>query len=124
MSWYDTQIRDGLGVDIFQHPFDMEKGFTIISSGNIEILLYKLESLHKTFSVAMEQYLGIPALELKVVNKAERKSYSREYKKAMQDLDFSEELLNQVYSSRLVRYFYTNDEIHAFSRRWSGHPSP
>lgn len=44
-EWFPWQIENVFGIDIYEYPFDKEKGYGIIRSGNIEILLMKAERL-------------------------------------------------------------------------------
>ena len=58
-SWFDNEFKAVLGVDIYEYPFDQERGFTIIRQDGVHILILKLESLARCFSEAMSQFLEI-----------------------------------------------------------------
>ena len=45
-GWFDTELKDHFGLDIFAEPFDREKGFGIYKKNNIEVFVYKLEKLN------------------------------------------------------------------------------
>jgi len=103
---------------VFESDFDHDKEYSIITKGNIQILLYRLEDLEKIFPRAMEEFLGIPNLRLSKINIGEKKSYSDAYKKA-KGLRFEKFLLDKIYSFQYIQHFYKNEEIDRFYRKWS-----
>jgi glycosyltransferase involved in cell wall biosynthesis len=64
-AWFDEQFKKGFGINITEHQFENRRGYSIIKTGNIGILLYRIESLPKIFSEAMEDFFGIPNLRLR-----------------------------------------------------------
>lgn len=108
---FDNQYKNSLGVDVYEYDFDHEKGYTIISKDNIELLIYRFEDLPRIFSQAIEEYLGIPDLKLPHINVAPQKKFH-----------FDKKFLDEIYSSRMIRHFYTEEEIENFYRQWQKKP--
>ena len=68
----DEIYKEILGVDIFDYSFDKEKGYSIIKKGNLEILIYTLESLSAIGEEAISSFLGIPNFKLIRANEAKK----------------------------------------------------
>lgn len=47
--WFDKEIRRVFNVDVYEYPFDQEKGYTMIHEKNIDLLILRLENLDNIF---------------------------------------------------------------------------
>ncbi len=118
-AWFGEQIKDALGIDIYDHEFDQNKGYSIIRMGNIEILLYRNENLREIFSQAIDDFLGIPDLQLLEKYITSNGILENAYKPEKWDIRFDKGFLERVYSSEPVTYFYSEEEISNFSDTWT-----
>lgn len=118
LNWFDMQLLQGVGIDIFEYPFDKESGYTIIQSNNIEILVYTLEALPRVCAQAMKEFTGIENCTLPAINMAKDKSYSAEYKKACEQACFDSKFLDEVYTSKYVQHFYSEEKIQELYAHW------
>ncbi len=122
LSYFDVYYRELTGINVFDYPFDPDQGYAILKKDNIEILLYRLEDLPRTFSLAIERYLGIEDLELVKANLGSRKDYALAYERAKKNIRFGSHFLDTVYSSKLATHFYTDAEISRLYQHWlNGH---
>jgi len=121
-KYFFGHYKDIIGINILEYPFQTEKGFSIIKKENVELFVYRLENLSNIFTDGMEEYLGIPALSLKTVNVGENDSQKKEYKMAKTNIRLDKEFLQDVYSSSLVKHFYSKDEIDSFIEKWAREP--
>lgn len=78
-GWYEEELKEKLGIDILNYPFNVEKGYSIIQKDNMEILVIKLECLNNLETV-LADFVGIPELHLVNSNEAKNKSYYYTYK--------------------------------------------
>lgn len=119
-SFFQRVYADIIGVDVYKYPFNKEKGYTIITDGNVEILLYTTEKLNVVFEEAILNFLGIPGITMINANEANSKNYRDCYKKAISSLEnsFTSEELDQFYSHNVVTHFYSGQEIALFRKRW------
>ena len=108
-DWLQINVIDNLYLrsDKYQ-VYETKEG--LLTDDNVEILIYKFESLPNIFSRAMEEYFGIEGLDLPSVNLTPHKSCSDAYDNAKNAIRFEEKLLNKIYGSKLVRHFYSEDE--------------
>ena len=118
-DWFDMNIKDNLGIDIFEEPFDKEKGYTVIKRENVEIFVYKLEKL-SGLEKELREFLEIENFSLRRSNDASNKSYSLLYRYVKENIKFSEEFLDFYYlDNPRMKHFYTEKEIEQFRKKWS-----
>ena len=117
-AWFDPEIRDVLGIDLFAADFDVSAGYGIVSQGNTDVLLIKLESLTECAEQAFDEFLGIRGFRLVSHNVATRKYYSEAYRNIQNRLQIPADLLELCYASGHVRHFYSDTEIANFIDRW------
>ncbi len=120
LSWFDTELKEVFGIDVYRYPFDHEKGYTLIREDNISILVIKLEALNRCFSNAMSELLNIENLELINRNVAEKKFYYDTYRYVLDNIALAPHFYKKVYRSKYARHFYTDDELKNFMKKWSG----
>jgi glycosyltransferase involved in cell wall biosynthesis len=118
LNYFTKQYLESIWVDIFNYDFDHDKKYLIIKHENVNILLYRIEELSLIFPNAMEEFLGIPNLQLSRINIGEQKKYAKRYLAAKKELRFDEDWLLKIYDSSLTKHFYTPAEISQFIKKW------
>ncbi len=124
-KWYskhfDRMYRDELGINVFDYPFDREKGYSIIRKDNLEILLYTLESLNENVEEAMLRFLGISGFKMIRANEAKNKSYKQTYKKTLSILEgaLPRKEIEGFYSDKVTTHFYREEKIEELMGRWT-----
>jgi hypothetical protein len=108
--WFDREIRDVVGVDVFATPFEPDPGWARWDVPTAEVVLLRSEDLDRTFAPMTAAVLGV-ALEPKAANVAEQKVYRRHYQAFRERLRLDEEQADLVRSSRHAQHFYAPDEI-------------
>lgn len=122
LSWLDDETGTVFGLDVYSHDFPKEKGYQIIQTGNIQLLILKLEMLDDAISAAMHEFLGIIAFKLIRENVSANKEYKALYNTFIKQDIFSGDLIDSVYNHKYVRHFYSDEEITGFKNRWLGKP--
>jgi len=106
-TWFDKEINQMLNIDVFSHPFDHEKGYTIIKNDNISLLILKNELLNSTFEEAITSFLNIDfPIKLKNTNISEKKYYSKAFGQVRNDLTLSPEIKKKINATKYMRHFY------------------
>ena len=118
LHWFQTELDPVFGIDVYAHPFPKDKGYQIIESGAVSLLLLRLEGLNSTAGPAMEEFLGLRGLELSNHNVAEKKPYAGAYHAFKNRLRLPGAYLDTLYESEYARHFYTEREISGFRQRW------
>lgn len=116
--WFDTQMKGVLGIDVFQHLFDKEKGYGMIREENIELLLIKLEKLSELESV-IGSFLDIDGFRLQKANVGGEKSYRFAYQEHKHSFCIPKELLKAIYQDdERIKHFYTEKERKELYKKW------
>ncbi|MCI8373945.1 MAG: hypothetical protein HFI29_00675 [Lachnospiraceae bacterium] len=117
-SWFLYEIKRVFGIDVFQEPFDKEKGYGIIRKGNVEILIYKLEALNNLEGM-IGDFLERDGFQLKRENLSEEKIYSAAYYELKNRIKISKQYFQYYYNNNLAYlHFYTEEEISRYKKIW------
>lgn len=117
-EWFDWEMKEVFGIDVFAYPFDAEKGYTLIKEGNIELLLMKMEKLSELENVIGE-FLGIEQFKIENRNVLGEKPYRFAMKAYKERFSLTEERLSEIYfKNEKVRHFYSETERKAFYDKW------
>ncbi|MCI8512129.1 MAG: hypothetical protein HFE83_09060 [Lachnospiraceae bacterium] len=117
-DFFEKNFQPYNGIDVYACPFDKEKGYSVIQSGNREVFIYQLEKLDMV-KKELGEFLGIEDFELTKDNVGEKKWYAPAYKQALEELKLSKEYVEACYRTRLVRHFYSEVDIQKFRQKWS-----
>lgn len=119
LEWFDFEIRDLFGIDVYEHPFPQEQGYQIIRTEQVELLLLKLEQLNTCFQQAFHEFLGVDVSSLSHTHVTEqdpaKPMYAGFLREAVMPLDY----LDRMYDSKFARHFYTESELAALRLKWS-----
>jgi len=119
-KWFDEVFLDETGVDVYLTPFDYEKGYTIINAQECDILIIKFEDIKKAYKYGVAELFDInPAdVELQHANLHSNDDYKDIHKYVKQNLKFSSEFCDKVYSTKLIKHFYSPQQILNLKNKW------
>lgn len=117
-DWFDDEIKAVFGIDVFQYPFDREKGYCVIKQGNVEIFLYRLES-SKKLGKALGEFLGAENIDMLICHEAQKEEYRFIYEQLKRELHIPKEIISQYYDNEKMRHFYTEEEIVNMKNKWN-----
>lgn len=118
-TWFDKEFKIFTGVDIFEHYFDKEKGYTILENPGCKILLLRMEDINRVLSDAISDLTeGRIMVSVKNRNIRSNEKNASEYHDIRNALKIDERELDKIYSSKVVSYFYTDKEIEEFKGKW------
>lgn len=117
-GWFDRQLKKVFNIDVFEYPFDQEKGYSIIKKGNIEVLLMKMEKL-KDLEEVIGGFLNIENFKLNNENIGSEKSYRFAYSDYKTNFRLPKEILDNVYiNNKQTKHFYSEREREVFYQKW------
>lgn len=120
LEWFERELEPSLGIDVYAHPFDRERGFGMFDTPAARMLLLRQESLEGA-PEALADFLGLPApVEIDRKNEGAEKEYSALYRSVLDRVRFPEATLDLAYGSRFAQHFYTPAQLESFRARWSG----
>lgn len=111
LKWFDLEIKRELGLDVYDYPFDVEKGFSVINHDGIEFFIYQQERLAELES-SLGEFLGLEGFELSKSNSAEDKWLSGLYSEFSHNVKFPKSYLDVMYESKYYLHFYGRTNIH------------
>ncbi|MER5703737.1 putative capsular polysaccharide synthesis family protein [Micromonospora sp. NPDC002296] len=124
--WFDTEIRDMFGIDVFETPFDHEHRRLRVSRGNVDLMVLRLEDLTATLSGNLSWFLGVPPSDIPAVYASSRHpekqapAYDPDvYRRIVKRVRVPLARSRPIYESRFARHFYTDDEIGRFAAGWA-----
>lgn len=120
LTWLDAEVKTHFGIDIFQHPFPIETGYSAIYQGNVSLLVLRCDLDDRTKAQVIADFIGIDEFEIVRSNVASEKSYAGPYARFKQRIKIPPALLEQMYNSKFARHFYSREERDLLRARWSG----
>jgi hypothetical protein len=120
VTWFDREIKTVFGIDIYAYPFNKEAGYIILRQDNVELLVMRLEDLNRCGDKALSKFLHLTSpFQLLSANISQEKEFSEEYQFIKENILIPRNICENVYSTRLVRHFYSETEIEQFIKKWS-----
>lgn len=118
LVWFDVEMKPFFDLDVYQTPFDHERGYQIYENARCKALVVRLENLGQCIRTAMSEFIGLDNFELVNENIGSGKYYADVYKEMKRCINLPDAYLEEMYTSKMARYFYTDSEIDKFKKRW------
>lgn len=119
LNWFDTELKEYLGFDMYSQPFDYNRGYSIYQSKNADILCIQLEQMNARLTEATEKLLGYGITPEEGVNLSADKEGKELYKEMIRQYKAPEQKLATVYGHRFMQHFYSPEQIAKMKQRWS-----
>ena len=116
-DFFEQQLEPFFGVNIYNYPFDKERGYSIYEIGNINIMIYQVEKMN-LLEKEIGEFLNIDNFKLKHGNIAEEKWYKDYYNRCKKEIKLTEEYFDSCYSGKYMNHFYSEEDIEKFKRKW------
>jgi hypothetical protein len=119
LHWFETHLQPALGIDVYASEFDHEKGYNIIETPEVQLLLLRCEGFNVA-PHALAELLGTSRpIDVPWANVGAEKEYGKLYGPFIDAVRPSLKVIERAYSSRLVQHFYSPEEIDRFRSAWS-----
>ena len=118
LTWFDTELKQVLGIDVFQTDFPISKGFKIYHSVHTDVLLIRMEDLDRCGPMAFKEYLGMDCLELTKANVSSEQPYASLYRAFVERAALPSSYVDRIYGSKYACHFYTETERSRFKKKW------
>jgi hypothetical protein len=122
--WFDNELKASFGLDVFSVPYDLARGYTLIRSADVSLLILRMEDLNRSLPAALGELLGIDGgtIQMSRANEADDKWYAPSMDVQKRSFRLPRETLDRIFSSRYMRHFYPND-IERLRKRWEQEPA-
>jgi hypothetical protein len=117
-DWFDLELRPFIGLDVFRTPFPREQGYAMYETRFARVLVYRFEALHELASI-LTKFVGMEIPALVNSNVGESKEYAQQYRLVKENLRLPPDFVTSLYSSKLMRQFYSNEERLRWQARWA-----
>jgi hypothetical protein len=118
LVWFDIELHQALGIDVYRHPFPKEQGHLRIQQGGVDLLILKAE-IDDTIKVqAIRNFLGIRDFSMIQANVSQDKSYGMLYKQFVREVHLPESYIEAMCYSKYMNHFYTGAEMDRVRSKW------
>lgn len=117
-EWFNNEIKKHCGIDIYQYPFDKEKGYCIIEHEKIQIFIFKTEKLDDLTPI-LNAFLGKNTQITYNVNQTYNKQYHLAYEEFKKNLKLPRKYVEHYYKDNpYMSHFYTEIEQKKYLTQW------
>ena len=103
-TWFDREVKQLTGIDVFEHPFDRSEGYSIITNGPYELLVLRLDQLSALLS-EISDFVGSEVL-LPQANRGDAKWYADAYRQFKADYQPSLSMQTLLNDSQYSQHFF------------------
>lgn len=117
-DWFDLELKETFGMDVFQYKFDKEKGYSVIKKDNVELFLFRMDVLD-SLNEPLGEFLKIDNFCLPQYNVGGNKGYKYIYQQMIKEIQLPEEYLDFYYhNNERMDFFYTEDQKEQMLKQW------
>jgi len=118
IHWYDRHFKNGIGVDVFDIPFDTQKKYKILKNDQCEILLMDSRLTDENKETVIADFCNLKTFELKNVNVTAQLKHAGLYKRFKSHIRFRESYLSEQLDSRYFNHFFSGDDKQKLIEIW------
>lgn len=118
LEWFDVEFRAALGVDVYQLPFDRERGCQRLATPQFDILLLRADLDDATKARELAGLVGAQELRLIQKNVGEAKAYAAIYEEFLRSIRLPESYVDEMLGHAFTRHFFTGAEIARLRAKW------
>ncbi len=120
-QWFDKEMKKVFGINVYEYPFDRERGYSIIKQDNLEVMLLTTEKIND-LEEEIGNFVGIDNFKLETKNTASKSDYRFAYSEYKEKVSLARSMLDRVYfDNSYMRHFYTESMINKFYHQWETH---
>ncbi|MFH7320746.1 putative capsular polysaccharide synthesis family protein [Desulfurivibrio sp. D14AmB] len=121
-TWFDDVFYDELGVDVYSHDFDKDRGYKIINDPRFDILLLRFENLDQAFNEGVAKLFNLDNHRIKLLHSHLHKDdkYLDLQNYVKNNLKLSNSACDKIYSTKFAQHFYSPELISKLTKKWSG----
>ena len=120
LNWFDNEFKQYTKIDLFKKNIDNTKKYFMFYEKEFDILLIKLEYLNDVGPKVLSEFLNINIERMANANEGNTKQSYELQKSFKKEYVPSKEILHEVFSSKYMQFFYSENEIISFRRKY-GH---
>ena len=122
-TWFDDEIMPMFSIDVFDQPFDFDRGFSVYDSENANLIVPRLEDFDRCLEPSLCALLNRKKVKIFNTNlaseKVERAPFYRLYKEFKLRVAPPARYLDSVYSSKFAKHFFLPSELEKLMTTWA-----
>lgn len=118
IKWFDEEVKEPIGIDVFEVPFDNRKGFIVVEHENVSFLTVKLERLNDVYQDALNALFHKKTERLVNTHVTNEDKDFDMYKEFISNIPLPKDYLEEMYASKYATHFYDDVEINGFKNKW------
>jgi len=119
LDWFDTEVRDLIGIDVMNHRFEVDRKFSIMRNDKWTLLLMRSDLVDEGKHEALGELVGTPVPILQRQNVTSRKPCAGTYLRFKKQLTLPKSYLDRMYSAPIATHFFSSAEIKGMRTNWS-----
>lgn len=119
LCWFESEFTPHLGVNVYAHPFDTDKGAVIIPHDTYPTLIMRSDLPNTEKEIQVKSFLDLPEIHIESVNIKAKRSNGDRYQSFKKQLKLSPEIIDQVYNLPYAKHFFSMTERSACVEHWS-----
>lgn len=133
LGWFGNEFQAALGINVYEHSFDKQNGFTRFREEPYDVLIMRTELPDAQKAELVADFVDISALEMTSASAVsddrrrlppgkpgDQTDYGLKYRALKQGVVIPREYLDAIVDSRYVQHFFTQEEREAMRARYSG----
>jgi len=113
VNWFDENFKKNLDFDVYN--YDFKKGFAVYDD---RFLIIRFEDMRRVGENAIRDFLKIENFHfIENINEGFQKWYREKYFEFLKE-PVPEWYINMMYDTKLMRHFYSKDEIDCFIKKY------
>lgn len=118
--WFDRELNEVLGIDVFAVPYDRQQGYVILQEGEVSVLVMRLEDLNHSLPSALADFLDVDSDQVIMTraNEGGEKWYAEALQTVKESYQLCPALARSVIDSQYFQHFYSGKREHVW-RRWT-----
>jgi len=122
--WFDSELREVFGCDVFSCPHDFRRGYTILNGCAVPVLVMRMEDLDQHLPTALSEFLGSEVSQDAILraNVGEKKRYAADLEWVKRNLRIPRQTLLRIVDTKYFQHFYSR-ERDAVLRHYSEAPA-
>ncbi len=116
INWFDEELKRHIGVDVYDYEFDKKQGYTVIEKDKLNIMVIQLEKLN-SLEKEIGEFIGNKDFVLENANVSGNKWYKPVYKEFKENIEFSKKYVDDLYNSKFMKHFYSDEDIEKFRNK-------
>lgn len=121
--WFDLELKELFGFDIYSKTLDRSRGCSIYREDDLEVLVLDSEKLTEIGPKQIGDFLnnlGVAGATMPRINIRSQNVYGDLYSEFLSSIVLPKEFVDQQYSSKYAKYFYSEEDLKQFKNRWIG----